>query len=531
MSVFAVMLFSSLLPWLSPVPLLGEAEAALEATLETAMDSTGEAEVGTLVLAGVLVSLVVVFLASKIGGELCARIDLPPVLGELVGGVVVGVSALHLLVFPEGSGLTGADSLVIQLLETTAGLTPDAITQVFESQSEVISVLAEIGVIFLLFEIGLESDLSELIRVGPQAAIVAIVGVVVPFVAGTLGLVTLFHLPAVPAIFAGAALTATSIGITAKVLAELRQLSSREGQIIIGAAVLDDVLGIIVLAVVASLAKTGEIRIDNIIYLVISAAAFLIGAILLGRLFSPLFVSLVNQLKTRGQLLLSALIFAFILSYIAAAIQLEAILGAFAAGLVLAETEKQRELEEQVVPVADVLVPVFFVTVGARTDLSVLNPMVPSNREGLIIAAFLVVVAILGKVITGFTVFGEEKTNRLAIGMGMIPRGEVGLVFAGVGSASGVLTDSLDAAIIVMVIFTTFVAPPLLRIAFQMEEKKAELATATAGAAEVSREGTDAAASSTEAKPGEAKPSEAKANEAKSSEDKAGDTPIEADES
>ncbi|MEB3161903.1 MAG: cation:proton antiporter [Prochlorothrix sp.] len=514
MSVFAVMLFSSIFPWLAP-PLLGQTETVLEVALDPALDGASESEVGTFVLAGVLLSLVVVFLASKIGGELCARIDLPPVLGELVGGVVVGISALHLLVFPEGGSFSGADSLVIQLLETTAGLGPEAITQVFEAQSEVVSVLAEIGVIFLLFEIGLESDLSELIRVGPQAAIVAIVGVVAPFAAGTLGLVTLFHLPVVPAIFAGAALTATSIGITAKVLAELRQLSSREGQIIIGAAVLDDVLGIIVLAVVASLAKTGEIRIGNIIYLIISAATFLIGAILLGRLLSPLFVALVNQLKTRGQLLLSALIFAFILSYIAAAIQLEAILGAFAAGLVLAETEKQRELEEQVVPVADVLVPVFFVTVGARTDLSVLNPAVPSNREGLIIAAFLVVVAIIGKMITGLTVFGPEKTNRLAIGMGMIPRGEVGLVFAGVGSASGVLTDSLDAAIIVMVIFTTFVAPPLLRVAFQRGEKQAEAMVPAGGH---SPELTAAEVKATEVKAPEATAPEATAPEATATE-------------
>jgi Kef-type K+ transport system membrane component KefB len=450
------------LPFFPPLfPLLFPFLAA-----EAETPSVTEADTGPLVLAGVLVSLVVVFLASKVGGEICIRLDLPPVLGELVGGVVVGISALHLLVFSEGS-LSGADSLIIQLLQETAGLTPGAIAEVFQSQSEVIATLAEIGVILLLFEIGLESDLSELIRVGPQAAIVAVVGVVVPFAAGTLGLITIFHMAIVPAIFAGAALTATSIGITAKVLAEIQQLSSKEGQIIIGAAVLDDVLGIIVLAVVASLAKTGEVRVSNIIYLVISATVFLVGSILLGRLLSPYFVALVNQLKTRGQLLLSALIFAFALSFIAAAIQLEAILGAFAAGLVLAETEKQQELEEQVVPVADVLVPIFFVTVGARTDLSVLNPSSPSNREGLIIAAFLIVVAIIGKVVTGLTVFGEQPTNRLAIGVGMIPRGEVGLVFAGVGSASGVLSDSLDAAIIMMVIVTTFVAPPLLRLAFQ----------------------------------------------------------------
>jgi Kef-type K+ transport system membrane component KefB len=447
-------------------------DVAMDVTLETATTTDGGVgDVSTFVLAGVLISWVVVFLASKIGGEICARIDLPPVLGELVGGVVVGISLLHLLIFPEGGHLGAADSLVIQLLQATAGLTTAAMDQVFTSQGEVVSVLAEMGVIFLLFEIGLESDLNALIRVGPQAAIVATVGVVVPFTLGTLGLIFFFHLPTIPAVFAGAALTATSIGITAKVLAELKQLSTREGQIIIGAAVLDDVLGIIVLAVVASLAKTGEVRISNIIYLVISASTFLIGAILLGRLLSPYFVALVSHLKTRGQVLISALIFAFILSYIAAAIQLEAILGAFAAGLVLAETEKQRELEEQVVPVADMLVPVFFVSVGARTDLSVLNPLDPNNREGLIMAAFLVVVAVLGKMVTGLTVFGPEKTNRLAIGMGMIPRGEVGLVFAGVGTASGVLTESLDAAIIVMVIFTTFVAPPLLRIAFQRGEQ------------------------------------------------------------
>nr|WP_290227665.1 cation:proton antiporter [Trichocoleus desertorum] len=427
-----------------------------------------ETESSALVLAGVLLSLVVVYLASKIGGELCARINLPPVLGELLGGVVVGISALHLLVFPEG-GADSSTSVIMNFMQMTTGLGPESIASLFSAQSEVISVLAELGVVILLFEIGLESDLKELIRVGPQAAVVAVVGVAAPFAAGTAGLITLFGVPTVPAIFAGAALTATSIGITARVLAEIQRLNSREGQIIIGAAVLDDVLGIIVLAVVASLAKTGEIEVTNVIYLIVSATVFLVGSILLGRFLSPFFVSLVNQLKTRGQLLISALIFAFILSYVAAAIQLEAILGAFAAGLILAETEKRTELEEQVIPIADMLVPIFFVTVGARTDIGVLNPAIPSNREGLVMAAFLVLVAIVGKVITGLTVFGQPNINRLAIGVGMIPRGEVGLVFAGVGSASGVLSKPLEAAIIVMVILTTFVAPPLLRVVFQDE--------------------------------------------------------------
>ncbi|MDV3351587.1 cation:proton antiporter [Leptolyngbyaceae cyanobacterium CCMR0082] len=427
-----------------------------------------EAELGPFVLASVLLSLIVIYLAAKIGGELCARVNLPSVLGELVGGVIVGISALNLVVFPEGA--EPVHSVLMDFVQLTAHLDPDALLTIFKSQSEVISVLAEIGVIILLFEIGLESDLKELIRVGPQAAVVAVVGVVVPFVAGTAGLIALFNVSTIPAVFAGAALTATSIGITAKVLAELQTLSSREGQIIIGAAVLDDVLGIIVLAVVASLAKTGEIEITNVIFLIIGAAVFLVGSILVGRLLSPLFVALVDNMQTRGQVLISSLVFAFVLSYIAAAIQLEAILGAFAAGLILAETSKRKELEEQISPIADMLVPVFFVTVGAHTDISVLNPLNPANREGLVIASFLVVVAILGKIITGFTVFGQDGINRMAIGVGMIPRGEVGLVFAGVGAASGVLSESLDAAIIVMVILTTFIAPPLLRVVFNTDD-------------------------------------------------------------
>jgi Kef-type K+ transport system membrane component KefB len=441
-------------------------------TTHAMLATATEAETGSLVLAGVLLSLVVIYFASKLGGEICARIDLPPVLGELLAGVLIGISALKLLVFPTGD-LDASQSLIMQALQLTAHLSPEGLQQVFEAQSEVISVLSEIGVVILLFEIGLESDLKELIRVGPQAAIVACVGVAVPFALGTAGLMLLFHAPAIPAIFAGAALTATSIGITARVLAEIQRLSTREGQIIIGAAVLDDVLGIIVLSVVAGLAKTGEVQISNVLYLIVSAAVFLVGSIWLGRLLNPYFVGLVNELKTRGQLIITALIFTFILSDIAVVIQLEAILGAFAAGLILAETEKRKQLEEQVVPIADMLVPVFFVAVGARTDVSVLNPFVPENQEGLIMSAFLIVVAILGKVVTGFTVFGQPGINRLAIGVGMIPRGEVGLVFASFGASTGVLPDSLQAAIIVMVILTTFLAPPLLRIVFTNEASDA----------------------------------------------------------
>ncbi|GAB4543487.1 MAG: cation:proton antiporter [Pleurocapsa sp.] len=437
------------------------------------------AEAAPMVLAGVLLSLVFIYLASKLGGELSKLVDLPPVLGELVAGVVVGVSALHLLVFPE-TGAVAGDSVVITILQKIAGLNPENIGEVFTSSSEVISVLAELGVIILLFEIGLESDLRELQKVGITAAIVAIVGVVAPFVAGTVGLILIFNMPTIPAVFAGAALTATSIGITSKVLSELGQLKSTEGQIIVGAAVIDDVLGIIVLAVVASLAKTGEVDIANVIYLIVSATAFLLGSIFFGKFFNKSFVAIAEKLQTRGKLVIPALVFAFSLAFLAHAIHLEAILGAFAAGLVLDETDKRKELDQQIIPIADILVPIFFVSVGARVDLSVLNPTNADNRQGLIIAAFLIVVAIIGKIITGWATFGKEKINRLAIGIGMIPRGEVGLVFAGIGAASGVLDKPLQAAIIIMVILTTFIAPPLLRFAFDgseaVEEEKVDLA-------------------------------------------------------
>lgn len=432
----------------------------------------------SLILGSVLMSLVIIYLASKLGGELSNRLNLPPVLGELVGGVLIGVSVFHLIVFPEG-GTTVDQSQLINFMNWVSPMSPETAQALYTTQSEVISTLAELGVVILLFEIGLESELEELLRVGPQAAIVAIVGVIAPFSLGTAGLTYFFGVPAIPAVFAGAALTATSIGITAKVLAELKKISTKEGQIIIGAAVLDDILGIIVLAVVASLAKTGEIQVTNIIWLVIGAGGFMVATILFGRAIKGVITGLMAQMETRGKFLAVSLIFAFILAFIAANIQLEAILGSFAAGLVLAETDDRHEIQKELLPVADFFVPIFFVCVGAKTDLSVLNPAIPSNREGLIIAAFLVVVAIFGKLVTGFTLFGSKDINKVAIGVGMIPRGEVGLVFAGVGAASGALSESTEAAIIMMVIITTFVAPPLLRVAFQKFQPPAAVETKT----------------------------------------------------
>jgi Kef-type K+ transport system membrane component KefB len=423
------------------------------------------AENAPMVLNGVLLSLVVIYLASKIGAEVAKRVDLPPVLGELVAGVIVGISAVHLIIFPD-SGLAASDSVIMNFLQLVQPLAPDVLTEIFQSQSEIITVLAELGVIILLFEIGLESDLRQLKEVGFQAVVVACVGVAAPFALGTAGLMLFFHVAAIPAIFAGSALTATSIGITSKVLSELGQLKSKEGQIIVGAAIIDDVLGIIVLAVVASLAKTGEVDVINVIYLIASATTFLIGSVLLGGFVNKSFAVTVEKLKTRGNVIVPAFIFAFFMAFLGNAIHLEAILGAFAAGLVLDEADARNELDELIKPVADLFVPIFFVTVGARADLGVLNPAIARNREGLVIAVFLILVAIAGKLVTGWVVFGQPSINRLAIGVGMVPRGEVGLVFAGIGANSGILDKPLAAAIIIMVIITTFLAPPFLRIAF-----------------------------------------------------------------
>ncbi|MDG2990090.1 cation:proton antiporter [Candidatus Synechococcus calcipolaris G9] len=421
-----------------------------------------------IVLAGVLLSLVVIFLASKLGGEAAKRLDFPPVLGELMAGLVIGISALHLVVFPV-SGAQAADSLIMTALQWINHLEPDTLTKIYESQSEVVKVLAELGVIILLFEIGLESDVRQLKEVGPQAIAVAMTGLLAPLILGTAGLMWFFHLPAIPAVFAGAALTATSIGITSKVLSELGQLQSREGQIIVGAAVIDDVLGIIVLAVVASLAKTGEVDVRHVCFLIVGATTFLAGSIILGSVFNKTFVKLAEGLKTRGNIVIPALGFAFFMAFLGSALQLEAILGAFAAGLVLDESNARLQLEELLKPIADLLVPIFFVTVGAEADLTILNPTVPENRAGLLIAGFLIVIAIFTKLISGWTVFGIPGINRLAIGWGMVPRGEVGLVFAGIGAATGALDKPLEVGIILMVIFTTFLAPPFLRSAFSAQ--------------------------------------------------------------
>ncbi|MEL4897622.1 cation:proton antiporter [Crocosphaera sp. Alani8] len=412
-----------------------------------------------------LVSLSI-YIFSRFFEEIAARLALPSVLGNLVAGVVIGVSGLHLVVL-DGGEINPSLSHLIEILSNS---TPEQVQAVFDGPVPlIIDEYAEFGVGVLLFLIGLESDLTELLKVGFQSASVAIVGVILPFVLGFMGLTYIFHVPTLPALFAGAALTATSIGITAKVMQDIGVLKSKEGQIILGAAILDDILGIVILAVVISIVDTGEVDVIKAAKLILIAATFMISAVVMNRFFASWFVTQLEKLKSpnRG---MSYFILFILLSFIAGIIGLEPILGAFAAGLILGGTEARERLINGIGVLSVVFSTVFFVSIGAKTDLSVLNPSVPANQEGLIIAGFLIVVAIVGKVTAGFFAFSDEKINNLGIGTGMIPRGEVGLVFAGLGAATGALPPSIDVAIVLMVIGTTFLAPPLLRLVFDTSQ-------------------------------------------------------------
>tara|TARA_E500000178_G_scaffold57433_2_gene53976 strand:- start:3830 stop:4693 length:864 start_codon:yes stop_codon:yes gene_type:complete len=259
-------------------------------------------------------------------------------------------------------------------------------------------------------------------------------------------------------------MTATSIGITASVFSELGYLRTREGQIVIGAAVLDDILGIVILAIVVSLAAGGSLEIGPIVQLVVAAVVFVAVALLLSQRAAPAFDWMIDQLKAPGSKLVGSYLLLGASCFVATAIGLEAALGAFAAGLIASTSKHRHEIQVAVTPIVSLFATVFFVLVGAGMDLSVINPSDPSSRSALVIAAFMFLVAIVGKVAAGWAVFGKEKTNNLVVGLGMLPRGEVGLIFLGLGTAANLLTPGLEAAILLMVIGTTFLAPVLLRI-------------------------------------------------------------------
>ena len=404
----------------------------------------------------------VIFVAARLLAELLVRWQLPTILGELVAGVIIGASGLHLIVPPETQAAVSQG--LLQLLGSLADVPTDVVGELYAESFPSLQTVATLGLFALLFLTGLESELDELVAVGAQATTVAVAGVALPFALGTAGLMTLFHVEVIPAVFAGASMTATSIGITASVFGELKMLRSREGQIVIGAAMLDDILGIVILAVVVSLAGGGSLEIGPILKLVAAALVFVVAAIGLSRTAAPAFDWLLDRLKAPGEVIVASFVVLTLCCFAATAIGLEAALGAFAAGLILSNSRHCKAIETAVKPVVALFATIFFVLIGTGMDLSVLNPLDPANRPGLVVAAFLLVVAIAGKVAAGWSFLSEQPTNRLVVGLGMMPRGEVGLIFLGLGTQAKLLTPALEAAILLMVIGSTFLAPVLLRL-------------------------------------------------------------------
>lgn len=411
---------------------------------------------------------IIIFVFAQVFGEIAARFSLPTVLGELIAGLVLGVSGLHVLMLGNSGEVADWAIAGVQFI---AGGDTTTIQEVFSGPIKIlVNDYAATGVGVLLFKIGLEADLKELIKVGPQAASVAVAGVVLPFLAGFIGLTSIFHLSAIASIFAAAALTATSIGITSRIMQDMGVLNTREGQIILGAAVLDDILGIAILAVAIGIAEHGTVAMSSVIGTIVSATLFVVAAITLNKLFGPRYINFLDRLSNPYSVLIGSIIFLSLMGTIASVIRLEAILGCFAAGIILGDTKATAYLERACDPLVALFATGFFVSIGAKTDLSVLDLANSENRTGMVIAAFLIVIAILGKLAAGYFVFSKENVNRLAIGTGMVPRGEVGLVFAGLGAATGTLTGSLNVAIVLMVIGTTFVAPPMLRWVFASKQ-------------------------------------------------------------
>jgi Na+:H+ antiporter len=337
-----------------------------------------------------------------------------------------------------------------------------------------LDVLARLGVIILLFEVGLESTVRDMLQVGVRAFVVAVLGVVAPWLLGwgVGALVLPSHSGYVHA-FLGATLTATSVGITARVLRDLDRVHTPEARVILGAAVIDDVLGLVILAVVGSsitAADTGTVMSLGAIALIVAkATVFLFGSLWLGLLLFPRLARVTARLRGQGVLLATALVWRFLFSWLASAIGLAPIVGAYAAGLILEQahwrgfTERgEQSLEDLIRPIGAFLVPVFFVLIGMRVDLSTLG-----RTEVLGLAALLTLAAIVGKQLCSLGALGSTL-DRLTIGIGMIPRGEVGLIFASIGlglSVKGehIIDEAIYSAVVIMVMLTTLVTPPLLK--------------------------------------------------------------------
>jgi Kef-type K+ transport system membrane component KefB len=370
-----------------------------------------------------LLVLVAIIAATKLFGELAQRIGQPAVLGELIAGVLLGGSLLGVL----------------------------------DPTDAVVHALSELGVLILLFQIGLHTDLRALAKVGSTALFAGSVGVVLPFIGG-FGVSRMMGVDTLPAIVMGAALTATSIGISARVLSDLGCLKTAEGQVVIGAAVFDDVIGLIILSIVAAMVAGAELTVGSIGVTAGVAIGFVVVAIALGSVAIPPLFKLVERIQVTGALGSIALGFALLLAWLATQAGSAMIIGAFAAGLILHPTPQRHEIEESATQFGFFFVPIFFATVGASVDLAALM-----TREALAIGSLLIVVGVAGKVLAGYAPWWF-KGRKLLIGVALVPRGEVGLIFAQLGLAAGVLSKERFGALMLMVVATTFLTPPLLGI-------------------------------------------------------------------
>jgi Kef-type K+ transport system membrane component KefB len=374
-----------------------------------------------------LLMLILVLLFARVMAQLAERAKQPPVLGELLAGVILGGSVL--------------------------GWVPD---------NEILHLLAEVGVMLLLFEIGLETDLGALLRVGAKSLMVALIGIVLPFLGGYLICIAL-GITGPTAILFGAAFCATSIGITARVLSDLGVLNSTEGRIVLGAAVLDDVLGLVILAVVSAIVARGSVSPAFVVQTTVVALAFVAIALVVGRMLAPRILRIVDRMTVRGALVTAALVMAFAFALAAKKVGSAAIVGSFAAGLVLSSIGRTKQIEHELKPIADFFAPIFFVSVGVAVNVRLFNPFDPANRSTVVLALLGTFVAFFGKFLAGWGAWGKG-IRRALIGSGMVPRGEVGLIFATVGKQNGVLSDAHYAALLAVIFLTTFVAPILLTI-------------------------------------------------------------------
>jgi Kef-type K+ transport system membrane component KefB len=369
----------------------------------------------------VLLALVAILVATKLFGELAQRLNQPAVLGELVAGVLLGGSVLGIV----------------------------------DPANPAIHTMAEIGVVILLFLIGLETELGSLLRVGPAATTVAVAGVAAPFIMGYYAAIALGQ-PHIHALVCGAALTATSVGITARVLTELGWLETSEGKVILGAAVIDDIIGLIILAVIAALVGGESIGFLSIARIAGVAVAFVAAAVIVGGLVARPVFRVFERIRASNALGLFGLAFAFLLAWLAQRAGSAMIVGAFAAGLVLYRLPQRHDIEKAATTIGHFFVPIFFASVGARVELGAL-----ARPESLLLGGVLIACGIVGKMMAGFAPWWF-RGDKLMVGIGMIPRGEVGLIFAQMGLTASAITAGEYGALMLMVLATTFVTPPAL---------------------------------------------------------------------